>query len=324
MVVAGIAQQGLWAIANGSTTWTRLGQGAGSAKIVNRPSSITYDPDASEHLLGESGIYNGGGAYETLDNGITFKAARHPRPTDFVSVDLTRPGGPCCPAATSRRTCTGRGTEEATWVDLPSKLPSGVGYTTSPLVVGSSVYLLGTSAGARLRRVPRPTRGRPGHKESTGAPCRVPRSSAKSDGAICCLLDRGAASAGHGQGCHLAEGSRTRGRLGQRGHPHRATRRAAGDIRRKGARIGGPRRHLAVRRSAAAIRPTGMTYAPSARLSSSGGSTASEADTSGQGRRDRAPGLRLQDAVDLGGGRPVAGACYPGWVRGRMLWQAGR
>jgi hypothetical protein len=72
MVIAGVARQGLWSSVNGSTTWSRLGQGQGSAVITDRPSSITYDP-SHPNTFWESGIYNGGGLYLTTDNGITFK-----------------------------------------------------------------------------------------------------------------------------------------------------------------------------------------------------------------------------------------------------------
>ena len=44
LVIAGIAKQGLWGTTDGGKTWTKLGSGAGSATITNRPMSIVYDP----------------------------------------------------------------------------------------------------------------------------------------------------------------------------------------------------------------------------------------------------------------------------------------
>src|SRR5215510_14970547 len=67
MLIAGIALKGLWAMNAGATSWTQLGQGAGSAVITNRPSSITYDA-AHPDTFWESGLYNGAGAYRTDDN----------------------------------------------------------------------------------------------------------------------------------------------------------------------------------------------------------------------------------------------------------------
>jgi hypothetical protein len=148
MVIAGVAAEGLWALENGSTTWTRLGQSAGSAAITNRPSSITYDP---EHpgTFWESGIYGkSGGAYETQDDGATFRQLGSLSHSDFVSVDLSDP--------TRRTLLSGRHEASslfrspdggATWDDLSARLPDGVGFTIAPLVLSSEAYLLGTSNG---------------------------------------------------------------------------------------------------------------------------------------------------------------------------------
>ena len=147
LVVAGVANQGLWASTEGSGTWTRLGQGPGSAVISNRPSSITYDP-VHPGAFWESGIY-GSGAYQTTNDGITFSPLGNLTHSDLVSVDLSDP---------SRRTLlSGRHEASAlflssdggsTWTDLSSTLPPGVGYTIAPLVIGHGVFLLGTRNGS--------------------------------------------------------------------------------------------------------------------------------------------------------------------------------
>ena len=47
-LIAGIALHGLWHSADGGDSWTQLGQGDGSDEILNRPSSIVYDPMDAE------------------------------------------------------------------------------------------------------------------------------------------------------------------------------------------------------------------------------------------------------------------------------------
>src|SRR5262245_7370666 len=61
-MIAGVAQQGLWATNDGGASWQPLGTGQGSARITNRPSWISYDPLNPVRFY-ESGIYHGGGAF---------------------------------------------------------------------------------------------------------------------------------------------------------------------------------------------------------------------------------------------------------------------
>src|SRR5262245_34014572 len=70
-IIAGIALRGLWANRSGNE-WLRLGMGAGSDTIENRPTWIVHDP-ANPEIFWEAGIYNGGGVYKTTDAGNTFK-----------------------------------------------------------------------------------------------------------------------------------------------------------------------------------------------------------------------------------------------------------
>src|SRR4051794_35216336 len=44
VVIAGVAQQGLWSTNDGGASWQQLGTGQGSARVTNRPSWISYDP----------------------------------------------------------------------------------------------------------------------------------------------------------------------------------------------------------------------------------------------------------------------------------------
>ena len=148
-VIAGVANQGLWASSSASPTWTRLGQGPGSAVITNRPSSITYDPERPGTFW-ESGIYgSGGGAYESQDSGATFRQLGNLTHSDLVSVDLSDPARRTMLSGRHEASSLFRSSDGgSTWVDLSSRLPAGVGYTIAPLVLDSQDYLLGTNHGS--------------------------------------------------------------------------------------------------------------------------------------------------------------------------------
>jgi hypothetical protein len=85
LVIAGIALKGLWGSTDGGTSWHQLGSGHGSAKIINRPGSIIYDP-ARPNVFWQSGIYNGNGIYRTDNNGKVFRALGSIGHNDTVSV----------------------------------------------------------------------------------------------------------------------------------------------------------------------------------------------------------------------------------------------
>ena len=147
MITVSLALRGLWASTNGAAEWTPLGQGAGSASIVNRGSSIVYDPDRP-NTFWESGIYNSGGVYRTDDNGLTFRQLGDVKHSDAVSVDLTDP----------QRLTLLSGTHESSavflsrdggraWSDISGSLPRDVGFSSQPFILDSRTYLLGTSDG---------------------------------------------------------------------------------------------------------------------------------------------------------------------------------
>jgi hypothetical protein len=142
-IIAGVAQKGLWRSTDGGASWTRLGAGAGSAVITNRPSSIVYDP-AHPSTFWESGIYNGGGVYRTDDGGATFTQLGNATHIDQVSVDLADP---------ARRTLVAGGHESAqrvlrsadggaTWTNIGANLPAGTGFSSNPMVLGPTTYLV--------------------------------------------------------------------------------------------------------------------------------------------------------------------------------------
>jgi photosystem II stability/assembly factor-like uncharacterized protein len=149
MLVASVAQQGLWSSANGATQWSPLGRGAGSATVTNRGSSIVYDP---EHLdtFWESGIYNGGGVYRTDDNGATFRQLGSISHVDAVSVDLTDPARRTLLASRHESGTVYRSTDGGTtWTTISGSLPYGIGFATGPFVVNAQTYLLGTNHGTK-------------------------------------------------------------------------------------------------------------------------------------------------------------------------------
>jgi photosystem II stability/assembly factor-like uncharacterized protein len=143
MVVAGVAQKGLWATHDGGKTWTSLGTGAGSATITNRISAIVWDPDHAGTFW-ESGIYNAGGVYKSTDDGKTFAQAGTVTHDDSVSVDLSDParktmlaGAHETPKKLNKSVDGG-----ATWNDIGASLPS-TGFCTSTLVLDANTFLVG-------------------------------------------------------------------------------------------------------------------------------------------------------------------------------------
>jgi len=145
-IIAGIAKRGLWATTDGGATWVPLGQGAGSDAIVNRPSRIVYDPTNSE-VFWESGIYNSSGVYQTTDGGQTFHHLGKITHNDYVSLDFADP---------RRQTLLAGGHEQShkvwksvdggqNWSNIGSNLPPGTKFSSSPLLLNASTYLVNAS-----------------------------------------------------------------------------------------------------------------------------------------------------------------------------------
>jgi photosystem II stability/assembly factor-like uncharacterized protein len=145
LLIAGIAQQGLWGSKNGGTSWSRLGTGAGSAAITNRTSSILYDP-AHVQTFWESGIYNAGGVYRTTDDGTTLLALGNVTHNDSISVDFTDPMRQTLLAGTHEQSGhLFRSTDGGnTWTDIGPNLPTGTGFSSQALVIDAQTHLLGT------------------------------------------------------------------------------------------------------------------------------------------------------------------------------------
>jgi hypothetical protein len=145
-VIAGVARAGLWT-SSGDGTWTKLGSGAGSADIVNRPSSIVFDPENPE-VFYESGIYGNfnDGLYKTTDGGETFvQLGGDVGHNDLMSVDFHDP---------ERNTILAGGHEMRqtlylsrdggeTFTDIGPNLPADAHISVAPLVLDRDTFLLG-------------------------------------------------------------------------------------------------------------------------------------------------------------------------------------
>jgi photosystem II stability/assembly factor-like uncharacterized protein len=148
VIIAGIASDGLWSLANGATTWTQLGTGAGSATITNRTSSIVYDP-VNPLVFWESGTYNENAVYRTDDGGQTFHALGNATHSDNVSVDFTDPARRIQLAGGHENSVFWSSTDSgATWANIYTSLPGSPGYTSAPLVLDSQTFLVGTYSNA--------------------------------------------------------------------------------------------------------------------------------------------------------------------------------
>ncbi len=150
MLIAGVAQQGLWANVDGGTTWSKLGASvdAGPAAITNRPTDIVYDP---VHLdtFWESGIYNSIGVYRTDDNGQTFIPLGMSTHDDSVGIDFTDPVRQTLVAGGHEQTnrllrSTNGGND---WTDIGANLPKTAGYLSLAVVLSAQVHLVGTNNG---------------------------------------------------------------------------------------------------------------------------------------------------------------------------------
>jgi hypothetical protein len=93
-----------------------------------------------------SGHY-GPGAVRTVNGGQSFQALGLDH-LDGISVDLSDPNRGTLLAGAHERTELFRSTDGgASWTNLASRLPEGVGYPSWPLVLDTQRHLLGVSRG---------------------------------------------------------------------------------------------------------------------------------------------------------------------------------
>jgi photosystem II stability/assembly factor-like uncharacterized protein len=189
-VITGVAGQGLWTSENGASEWTPLGQGAGSAKITNRPTSLVFDPTDARRFW-ESGVYEGLGAFETKDGGTTFNGldVQH---SDLVSIDFNDGSRSTLLSGTHEQPDVKQSTNGGqSWASISAGLPPGVGSASFPLVLDAKTYLLGSKAGDGAGVFRTTDGGATWTKVHEGAVSGPPLI-AKSDGKIYWLLGTGA------------------------------------------------------------------------------------------------------------------------------------
>jgi hypothetical protein len=111
--------------------------------ITNRPLSLVYDPVTPKRYW-ESGSYNGGGVYETMDDGVTFAQLGDVTDCDPVSVDLSDPNRETLLAGAHENAQTlYRSTDGGmTWTNVGARLPANT-FCTFPIVINSMTHLVG-------------------------------------------------------------------------------------------------------------------------------------------------------------------------------------
>lgn len=144
-LLAQIANEGFYASTNGGQTWTPLGDGPTSAKVINIGTSLIFDP-TNPNVFWETGIYQGNGIYQTTDNGKTFTAVGNATHFDALSVDFSDPerkvllvGGHEQVRAVQRSDDKG-----ITLRNVADTLPDNKNCTW-PYIVNATTYLVGCS-----------------------------------------------------------------------------------------------------------------------------------------------------------------------------------
>jgi photosystem II stability/assembly factor-like uncharacterized protein len=148
LLIAGIAQQGLWSSTDGGDSWKAMGKGAGSATITNRPTFIAFDPSHSEEFW-EVGIYNSLGLYWTQDNGKTFTAVGDVTHNDFVAIDFSDPDRKTLLVSEHEKQQHLKRSRDKgkTWEQIGANIPAGTKVCSFPIIIDAETFLLGCGGG---------------------------------------------------------------------------------------------------------------------------------------------------------------------------------
>jgi hypothetical protein len=141
-VIAGVSERGLWSTKNGGLTWTQLGE---DGQIKCRPYQILFDPK-DPRVFWVSGSYDRG-IYKTTNGGQTFQQLGTIEHADGIGVDFTDENRLTLLLGQHER---GRSLWSSvsggrSWHKVEDNLPANVGYTSNPLVLGESLFLIGVS-----------------------------------------------------------------------------------------------------------------------------------------------------------------------------------
>jgi photosystem II stability/assembly factor-like uncharacterized protein len=144
-LIAGVALQGLWSSTDGGEKWDPLGDAEGTA-LKFRMTTIVYDPEQPARFWVD-GIYDTGGAYETGDDGATFRQLFSDWNSVTFAVDLSDPDRRTMIVAVDpidvRKSVDGG----ESWEPVAGALPDEVGRAAGSLAVDSQTYLIGTREG---------------------------------------------------------------------------------------------------------------------------------------------------------------------------------
>jgi photosystem II stability/assembly factor-like uncharacterized protein len=144
MLIAGIAQRGLWSSTDGGDSWVQLGSTKDAAPVTNRTIRITYDPENTQRWW-ENGIYNAPGLFRTDDDGATLVPLGNIFHNDFLSIDFTDP---------KRKVLLAGGHEQLrtlyksvdggeTFTQIGENVPKDAVPSSFPYVIDANTYLLG-------------------------------------------------------------------------------------------------------------------------------------------------------------------------------------
>jgi photosystem II stability/assembly factor-like uncharacterized protein len=144
LVIASVAEDGLYGSRDGGETWKALGQGPKSVLIDNLPTAILYDPDDSARFW-EVGIYGGPGVYRTDDNGTTFRVLGNVTHTDLLSIDWSDPERRFMLLGAHEKAQTLYRTDDGgqNWDDIGADVPDTCEWTSFPIIVDQDNWLLG-------------------------------------------------------------------------------------------------------------------------------------------------------------------------------------
>jgi len=145
LLIIGVVKQGVFSSTDSGKTWSKLGQGSGSAEFTSGLSDIEFDPEETSTWWLSGVRY--GSPYRSDDDGETFEKLGDFPQNDGISVDFEDP---------ERKTILIGGHEQVqevqytddggqTWTNIGANLPADSGHSSYPYVVNESTFMVGTA-----------------------------------------------------------------------------------------------------------------------------------------------------------------------------------